>query len=305
GESNVIANSGRDGVEVDDAAGDSNPILGNSIHANGSFGDDIGIDLLPTDGVTANDTDDPDAGANDEQNFPAITSAATNSVDTTVEGTLDSLANRTFRVEFFANSACDPSGNGQGETFLGSQNVTTNGSGDATISATVAASTVGRQITATATDQTPDEANTSEFSVCTAIGSKPEPPPPPEVDTTAPNADVSAKKKQKAKKPIKVKVSSNEVASVLGKGTVTAKGAKGSAAAQLAEKKTKFKLKKVSKDVTADGKVTLKLKVKNKKKAKKLTKLVKKGAKATAKITVTLTDDAGNSTKEKAKVKLK
>src|SRR5258707_4941333 len=46
-----------------------------------------------------------------------------------LSGTLDSLANTTFRLEFFSSAAGDPSGNGEGRTFLGAlDNVPTNGS---------------------------------------------------------------------------------------------------------------------------------------------------------------------------------
>jgi hypothetical protein len=55
-------------------------------------------------------------------------------------------------------------GYGEGETYLGSKTVTTDGSGNATLSATgLAATTVGHTITATATDSS---GNTSEFSAC-------------------------------------------------------------------------------------------------------------------------------------------
>ena len=35
----------------------------------------------------------------------------------------------TFRLEFFANDTADPSGNGEGEVYLGHADVTTDGSG--------------------------------------------------------------------------------------------------------------------------------------------------------------------------------
>ncbi len=67
----------------------------------------------------------------------------------------NSTATTDFRLEFFANAVCDPSGNGEGETLLGSTMVTTDGSGNAsfmvTFTATVA---VGQFITATVERQT-------------------------------------------------------------------------------------------------------------------------------------------------------
>ena len=135
-----------------------NSILGNSIFRNG----ELGIDLGP-DGVTGNDDGDGDGGANLLQNFPLITSAVGN----TVSGTLNSAAGRTFRIEIFSNSGvapCDSSGNGEGETFVGTTNVTTDTSGNQSFTVTLATPLPsGAAVTATATD--PD-GNTSEFSQC-------------------------------------------------------------------------------------------------------------------------------------------
>jgi CSLREA domain-containing protein len=146
------------GVRVDTGTG--NAILGNSIFSNTN----LGIDLTPT-GVTPNDNCDGDTGPNDLQNFPVLTSAALDPVNTTISGTLNSTANTTFRIEFFSNTVCDPSGNGEGQVFLGSTSVTTNGSCTANIGFVVPnASVSGQYITATATDA---NNNTSEFSACT------------------------------------------------------------------------------------------------------------------------------------------
>ena len=154
GASNLIANNGQAGVSV--LAGQGNNILGNSISANGA----LGIDL-DADGLTANDPGDPDVGSNGRQNFPVITDARTDGVT----GTLNSVAGATFRLEFFSNASCDASGNGEGRTYLGTKNVTTNGTGNASFSlATTIA--VGQFATATATDSAN---NTSEFSACKLV----------------------------------------------------------------------------------------------------------------------------------------
>jgi hypothetical protein len=59
---------------------------------------------------------------------------------------------------------CDPSGYGEGETFIGLATVTTDGNGDAGFSTTLAGSAPnGHFVTATATDPA---GNTSEFSLC-------------------------------------------------------------------------------------------------------------------------------------------
>src|SRR6266567_6694628 len=93
-----------------------------------------------------------------------IGTAADGPVNTTINGTLNSTASTTFRIEFFSNTVCDPSGNGEGQVFLGSTNVITNGSCTANIGFVVPnASVSGQYITATATDA---NNNTSEFSAC-------------------------------------------------------------------------------------------------------------------------------------------
>ncbi len=119
----------------------------------------LGIDL-GADGVTPNDAGDGDTGANNLQNFPVLTSATSGS--TTIEGTLNSTPNTKFRLEFFSSTECDPSGYGEGETFLVFIDVTTDGSGNVTFTVTFPDTVPGGHfITATATD--PNN-NTSEFS---------------------------------------------------------------------------------------------------------------------------------------------
>ena len=146
------------GVVVDSGTG--NAILANSIFSNVG----VGIDLTPVAGVTANDNCDTDTGPNNLQNFPVLTSAMAGAVNTTIQGTLNSAPSTTFRIEFFANASCDNSGNGEGQTFLGFTNATTDVSCNANFSFSVPnASVTGSIITATATD--PNN-NTSEFSAC-------------------------------------------------------------------------------------------------------------------------------------------
>jgi hypothetical protein len=162
------------GIDVDsangipDGPGDRNTISGNSIHDN----TDLGIDLGRNSGVDQNDTLDADTGPNEQQNYPVLATAPVSGGSATVAGTLSSRADTTYRVEFFANSACDttpsslPSlrGFGEGETYLGAANVTTNASGVATFSGLSFPVPAGQSIiTATATDP---QGNTSEFSKC-------------------------------------------------------------------------------------------------------------------------------------------
>ena len=162
GAGNVIAFSGQAGVDVSSSSG-RNAILGNSIFSNAGLGIDLGAS-----GITHNDAGDNDTGANNLQNFPVLTSATASGGTITIGGTLSSAASTDFRVEFFANTACDPSGFGEGETFLGATTVTTDSGGDASFSvALTKAVSVGKAITTTATDP---GGNTSEFSGCITAG---------------------------------------------------------------------------------------------------------------------------------------
>jgi hypothetical protein len=111
GAGNVISGNGRSGVFIDSGTGDT--ILSNSIFSNGSPG------------ILLNSANN----ANNNQAFPVLTSVFSSSSGTTITGTLQSVASTTFRIEFFANATADPSGFGQGQTFLGAVNVTTNSSG--------------------------------------------------------------------------------------------------------------------------------------------------------------------------------
>ena len=105
------------------------------------------------DGVTANDADDSDTGANNLQNFPVLTSVTSSGNSTTIQGSLNSTPNTTFQIDFYSSAALDPSGNGEGALFFNTTSVTTDGNGDATINVTFPmALEAGRVVTATATD---------------------------------------------------------------------------------------------------------------------------------------------------------
>lgn len=161
-EGNVIAFNGKNGITLTDSAGTSNRISQNSIFENTG----LGIDLN-NDGVTVNDIDDADAGPNNLQNFANINDVRRLNGTTEVDATMTAVANTQFTVEFFYNTACDSSDHGEGQTFLGSQQVTSDGDGNLIIYAVLpTAAPVDSVITATATD--PD-GNTSEFSNCFTV----------------------------------------------------------------------------------------------------------------------------------------
>jgi uncharacterized repeat protein (TIGR01451 family)/CSLREA domain-containing protein len=176
---NTIAGNGKHGVEIDDQGidsctkGTSPCAISNTIHANSIYANThLGIDLTggPEDGsgVTANDSDDSDSGSNMLQNYPVLSSALTDTTTLSVSGVLTAAANSSFTIDLFANDTCDASGHGEGQTFLTSDTVTTNGSGRASfvIETTRPDST---QISATATDI---GGNTSEFSECVTVSSE-------------------------------------------------------------------------------------------------------------------------------------
>ncbi len=177
---NTITSNGNNGVVV--ASGTGNSILSNSISSNGPFfsGGGLGINLVGgvenSFGVTANDTCDADAGANNLQNSPVLTSATSDATSTTITGTLNSLPNTSFRIEFFSNASCDPSQSGEGQTLIGARNVATDAScnvigGSFTVTGLPPVA-IGSVITATATrlDSTLATTDTSEFSQCIPVG---------------------------------------------------------------------------------------------------------------------------------------
>ncbi len=168
GEGNLIAYNG---ISAGTSSGifnvtQRNPIRGNSIHSNVGLGiDNNEPGALP--GVTPNDPGDADTGGNGIQNFPILTSVeifGPQGGGTRIQGVLRSMASTTYDLDFYENPACTafPREFLEGQTYIGSGQVVTDGSGegafDVTLPAVVAA---GARITATATDPT---GNTSEFS---------------------------------------------------------------------------------------------------------------------------------------------
>ena len=118
--------------------------------------------------MTPNDPKDADLGPNRLQNFPIISRAtAVSSVTTYVRYTLSSEPSRTYRLEFFAGPQPDPSGNGEGKTYLGTTQVMTNAAGAATGSMNLPGGiAAGSYVTATATPMGggASAGSTSEFS---------------------------------------------------------------------------------------------------------------------------------------------
>ncbi len=161
GQGNVIAYSGRFGVEV---GGSSSGIAirGNSIFATAGIGIDLDGGIENVDLVTQNDAGDVDSGANQFQNYPVLTKASVTGSEITLAGYLDSAAGADFEIDFYANPAADPSGYGEGHTYLGSTTITTDANGRGVFHLTFnTAVAAGASVSATATAVS--SASTSEF----------------------------------------------------------------------------------------------------------------------------------------------
>jgi CSLREA domain-containing protein len=192
GEGNIIAFNALNGVSIFGFTGDNTAwaILGNSIHDNAR----LGITLAGCGATvpTPNDHCDSDGGGNDLQNDPVITSASFSNGNVMLSGMLDSVASTTFRLEFFSNGQCDPSGFGQGQHFLGSSVVTTGADCTMNFGPLTFPLPTGHMVaTATATrlDGSGNPIETSEFSQCINIFGAPTPTPTP---TPTPNPTATA-----------------------------------------------------------------------------------------------------------------
>jgi hypothetical protein len=159
GVGNLIAFNQLAGVAVTDNTSVGNTISQNAIFANKSLGIDLGGD-----GVTPNSPGGPHTGPNDFQNYPVLAPYITPG---TVSGSLNSGPDTTYVLEFFANTAPDPSGHGQGQDYLGTEKVTTDAAGNAAFAFSYAPAASAALLSATATDPF---GNTSEFSAAVDAG---------------------------------------------------------------------------------------------------------------------------------------
>ncbi len=176
GEGNVIAFNGPPYGGVANGGPQGARIRGNRMFANRP----LGIDLYVggSGGVTPNDPGDADVGPNGGQNYPIVKTVTPGASTTNIQGILNSTASTTFDVDLYSTAACVPVPQGyvQGENYLGSLQVTTDGSGNATFSTDVPfVLQPGQVVTATATDP---NGNTSEFSQRIVFASSPGAGPP-------------------------------------------------------------------------------------------------------------------------------
>ena len=140
---NLIAGNAGAGIAVTNNYGAYTglAIRGNQILGNGK----LGINLGPTFGVPVSGT-------------LAIFPAATSATASTPTGVLGGTPGEVYQVDFYGNAAADPSGYGQGQTYLGSAAVTIGAGGLTTFAVPTSALAFE---TATATDP---NGSTSEFS---------------------------------------------------------------------------------------------------------------------------------------------
>ncbi|CAN5376158.1 hypothetical protein BH09SUM1_BH09SUM1_02570 [soil metagenome] len=156
---NIVHDNGGSGITFSGPV-QSHKITRNSIRDNGQ----LGIDLNE-DGVTLNDADDVDSGANALQNFPVLNIPIDG--DAQLTGTLDSTASTSCTIELFQNAACDPSGYGEGQSYIGAVNVFTDPTGHASFAfSPFQPIFAGNVYTSTATDSA---GRTSEFSACAIV----------------------------------------------------------------------------------------------------------------------------------------
>lgn len=154
---NVIFGNGCQGVLISGSAATGNLVSNNSIYGNAGLAINLGLD-----GVTPNDPGDADLGPNRLQNFPVLESAESNASKTKVKGFIDTPNPATVTIEFYANSAPNASGHGDGETLIGTASPKSNGK----VKANLPPVAPGTYLSAIAIDS---ENNTSEFSLSIAV----------------------------------------------------------------------------------------------------------------------------------------
>ncbi len=147
---NVIANNGRYGVSVVGSIV-GNAIRGNAVYDNADLGiysdADVGIPVL----TNAVAVDDPEV--------------------LSISGVLTGTPNMDHELDFFVSELCDPSGEGEGQDYLGSVTLYGTPSGVMPFASMnfPGSYTPGHLVTATATDQ---DGTSSQFSWCIAIRPK-------------------------------------------------------------------------------------------------------------------------------------
>ncbi|HEX8264109.1 MAG TPA: CSLREA domain-containing protein [Pyrinomonadaceae bacterium] len=171
---NTITGNTGDGI-TKTGSGTGSHFDSNIIHSNGELGIDLGDNE-----VTANDLNDADTGPNNLQNFPVLNYVRRGTGTAGIASVTLNSAPGKYRIQYYANTACDASGHGEGEVLLAAtEEITVPAGGTLTYLSSVALPYGTReQITATATsnpngDANYDDGSTSEFSACRKVNTLP------------------------------------------------------------------------------------------------------------------------------------
>ena len=157
---NIIAYHGSSAVRMSSPDARGNSVRGNRIFSNGW----LAVQLVAPSG-SESDSCDADFGPNGAQNAPQLTSGSWEAGQMALEGTLNSTADTTFVLDFYATTASGSGDYPAGEYYIGAGEVTTNAQCEGSFSiglpvpTDIPAGTVF--ITATATDPA---GNTSTYS---------------------------------------------------------------------------------------------------------------------------------------------
>ncbi len=170
---NVIANNDNAGIAVESTVITSK-FSRNAIYNNGGLGIDLNNDGI----ANENDNNDSDDGANGLMNYPVIYAAdADSDVISVLYNVHDTPTPQSYRIHVYRNASCDEGDIGEGQTYLGSFDITTaSNNGNSTESAFLPDFDGGDFLTATLTplDTGHPSDGTSEFSNCfTATGGTP------------------------------------------------------------------------------------------------------------------------------------
>ena len=149
---NIITNNSGPGVASASASVTGHTIRRNSIYNNTGHGIDLGQDGIQ---------------ANTAQEFPVLTSVLTNAESVVqVAGTISSTANTDVIVDIYANVDNTNTATHEGQTWIGSVTVTTDGSGNASFDTRIDTDLAGTdRVSATATAA---DGSTSEFTAQSA-----------------------------------------------------------------------------------------------------------------------------------------
>ena len=175
---NTIRYMGAGGVTV--ASGSNNAVRSNLVYDNGFMSDGLDIEL-GNDGVTANDANDADAGANNLQNFPLVSALYYPNAPQPIDTNVPALVNATlsapaggYRVDAYFSNRCDNGafhvlGRGHADAYAGTTAFTiAAGSTNAVFSMKVNLANVQSTgvVSLTATDTL---GNTSEIGSCFSL----------------------------------------------------------------------------------------------------------------------------------------